>query len=435
MKHLHFFATVYFLCLFTSSFQLFSQHILKDTPDEKLHQIKSKYLLESKSTHNWVLNSKEVLHKKQTAEVFNDMEKSFLESLSEKRVFFHSEVSPLLESIFKRIVESNPDYDLADIQLLLGLNGEKNAYSKGNKIIVINFPIVLSMESEAQLAFIICHEIAHEELKHVPKSIVKSVNYDNSPEVIERTKQIKNQKYNKRQVARSELKNFIYGKRRFSRTYEFEADSLGYVLFRNAYPDQKNSAITALNLIRFIDKDKDSLSVSDYYRIFEHQGMDLKDAWFSNDEISRYNYQKSPKFWDVDSLRTHPETEKRIENLIKNFNLPNDFDEPSDLQFEVLKQKIKYDEMAVFYELKKYGLSLYYTLMAAKNDLNNPRLNQLIYLNFNQLLELQRQYKLNKSLDTVSPEHSDSYNLFLSFIWSLRISELESITQTYEKFK
>lgn len=435
MKRLFFLPTILLLYIYTTSTHLFSQSILNDTHDEMINQIRMRYVTESKNTHNWILNSNEVLHKKQTAQVFNNIEKSFFDELSEKKYFFHKELSPFLESIFNRVVQSNPDYDLSDIQLLLGLNSEKNAYSKGNKLIVINFPLVLNMYSESQLAFIICHEIAHEKLKHIPKSIVESVNYDNSPEVIERTKQIKKQKYNKSQIARSEIKNFIYGKRRFSRAYEFEADSLGYLLFKNAYPNSTNSAITSLNLIRTIDKDRDSLSVSDYYKIFEYQGVILKESWFSNDETIGYNYQKTVKFWNIDSLRTHPETEKRIDNLIKNFNLQNDFTETPDAKFEQLKDKIKYDELEVFYELKKYGQSLYYTLLAAKYDLDSPKLNRLIYLNFYNLVELQKQYKLNKSVDNVSPEYSNSYNQFLSFIRSLKISELESITHTYEKFK
>lgn len=422
------FFIILFVCFFAHG-----QTLMDNTTSEYLSKVKINFLVEEEMNMSRVNKIQDKKIKKEISETLTEFNNEFKNTIDNKKIFFHPEVSLLLDSIFKKIVNANPNYKIKDIQVLLGLDHSANAYNRGNKIVVVNFPLINQLYSEAQLAFIICHEIAHQELDHVFNTIFQNINKGNSAEMIQKTNQLKKTKYNKKELVRNEYKNYVYGNRRFKRTYEYQADSLGFILFQKAYPDHQNSAISALETIQYLDKETDSLTKEDYQLIFDHIKMPIKEQWFKNDELSSYHYQKSIKYWDIDSLRTHPEVSFRIEHLTKLFPFENDKKTEVDVKYHELKNKITFDELEVFYELKEYGFSLYRTMLALKNDLDNKRLNQLMFLNLDKMIALQKEYKLNQALQTVSPSNSSSYNNFLTLIRGMKLSELNQLKQLYEK--
>src|SRR5690606_41374204 len=87
-----------------------------------------------------------------------------------------------------------------------------------------------------QLAYIICHEIAHNLMHHSYSSIVDYDKLKNSEELKKQTREIEKQKYNKGQIASGLYKDIVYGKRKNNRKYEHKEDSQGYILFNNTFP-------------------------------------------------------------------------------------------------------------------------------------------------------------------------------------------------------
>jgi len=220
----------------------------------------------------------------------------------------------LLNTILDKIKVSNTDINLDDIKLLLAVSNEINAYNCGDGIVVLELPLVLKIDNEYELAYVISHEIAHQKLNHVYKSMLKSSQQNNSEDLKKQTKEIDKLKYNKSKLASGLFKNIVYSGREESRKRESEADSLGYIFYKKAYPEYQNYAVETLKKLKTIDVEKDSLSKQDFVKLFEAQNLKFKDEWIAS-EIANYNYQKTEKFWNVDSLRTHPDCDARISFL------------------------------------------------------------------------------------------------------------------------
>lgn len=80
----------------------------------------------------------------------------------------------IIDSIFLRITEQN-HIDSDKIQIHIIGNREVNAFALPGNHLIINTGLISSTDSPEELAGVICHEIAHIELDHIMKKLVKEV--------------------------------------------------------------------------------------------------------------------------------------------------------------------------------------------------------------------------------------------------------------------
>lgn len=358
--------------------------------------------------------------------------KSDFDDLIKKGIFIeHPLYTKLVNDILQKIKLGNPDVNFDDIKLLLAINQSINAYNCGDGIVVINLPLIFNIDNQYDLAYIISHEIGHQKLNHVYQSMLKSSIINNSKEVINQTRIVNKQKYNKSNLASSIFKKIVYQNREESRKFEHEADSLGYIYFRNSYPNFDNNAIETLKELKDIDNVNDSLTKPDFVKFFEVSNLKFNEEWLASD-ISKYSYQKTEKYWNVDSLRTHPDCDARITYLQKIFKIQQKAKPKEDVFFKEIKANADNEYVFSLYFLEQYGDSLYYTLLKLKNNPSNPFLKKMIYDNLIKLSEARNNYTLNRYLETENPKYSESYNQFLCLIRNLRKNELIQIIDFYK---
>lgn len=424
---------IIFSCFFQSLFC--QENILLDTLSNEVFKIELEqfYLNQAKKTEILINQISDTKVKSEMREVYKEKKTKLLQQIKSGKFVYHKEISPLIDKIFSTIKANNPNENFNDIKIILALDEEVNAYNSGEGIVVINLPLVLNINDELELSFIICHEISHQMLNHVYNSIEANLKKGNSKEMIEKAREIEKVKYNKRSLAKVEVKNFVYHNRRFSRDKEHQADSLGYVYFSKTNPKYLLKSVEALACLKYVDKEKDSLTKKDYHVIFDNTTIVFQDEWLKTEDFSSYNYQKTIKFWDIDSLRTHPDIDKRITYLKDKFKISeSQIFEYNKLNYLTLKSKSKYDEIFMLYYLKEYGKSLYKTMILLKKDKQNPILKKMMYDNLIKISDYKSNYKLNKCLETESPDFTESYNVFLAFIRNLRKSNFEQIVKNYE---
>lgn len=428
-----FFYTIIFLCFFQSHFC--QEKILLDTLVDEVFkkELEHFYLNQTQKTEILINQISDTRVKSEMREVFREKKSKFLQQIKSGKFVYHKEISPLIDKIFADIKTNNPNENFNDIKIILALDEEVNAYNSGEGIVVINLPLVLNINDELELSFIICHEISHQMLNHVYNSIEAHLKKGNSKEMIEKARELEKVKYNRRTLAKVEVKNFVYHNRRFSRDKEHQADSLGFVYFSKTNPKYLLKSTEALACLKYVDKEKDSLIKKDYHVIFDNTTIVFQDEWLDTEDFRDYNYQKMTNFWDIDSLRTHPDIDKRITYLKDKFKISeSQISEYNKLNYLTLKSKSKYDEIFMLYYLKEYGKSLYKTMILLKSDKENPILKKMMYDNLYMISEYKNQYKLNQCLETESPYFSASYNMFLSFIRNLRKNTLNQILKVYE---
>lgn len=349
-----------------------------------------------------------------------------------KKGFFieHTKYSPLIQSVFEKIKKGNPTVDFGNIKLLLAISAEYNAYNYGGGIVVLNLPLLLEIDNEYELAFIISHEISHQNLNHVYNSMLNKAIKSTSKELKNQTSQIENERYNKGRLAENLFKKLVYGNRFESRKCEHQADSLGFVYFRNAYPENENYALQTLKKLKEIDKPKnDSLVKKDFVKFFEVNNLKFNDEWITSD-LASYSYQKQSKLWNVDSLRTHPDCDLRVDFLKKAFQIKDSDKNP----VKNFQKQIDSDYEYVFglYHLGAYGKSLYLTLLKLKANPDDVFLRKMLYDNLLKIRDARNNLTLNKYVEVESPKFSDDYNQMLCLIRNIRKNEMNLIIDFYK---
>ena len=307
--------------------------------------------------------------RKDVLNIYEEKNIDFKKKIDKGLFIEHQLYTPIIDSVFNKIKHSNPSQDLSKIQILLAISESKNAYNIGENIVVLNLPLLYELENEFQIASVLSHEIAHQTLNHVQNSIINQTKIDNSEETKAKTKKILNQRFNQNQYATNLLKIMLYQNRDASRKHEHQADSLGFIYFKNAFPGKEAVPLRTLKILKDLDEEKDLFEIEDYRLLLNKSKLAFNYNWFAS-ELSGYNYQKISKIWDVDSLRTHPDCEVRIEFLKKKFSIKDEDFAPKWVNFNQSKKEVTKEMIFGLYFLEMYGVSLYKALIAYKDDEN-----------------------------------------------------------------
>ncbi len=416
------------ICCFTAV----AQNVVLDTLNVSYrNNLTSYYELQTAKTKLEIEKIDEKKVKKEFLKNYTE-KKSAFEALIKKGIFIeHDNYTALLNSILQKLKNANIDNNIGDIKILLAISDEANAYNCGDEIVVIQLPLMLKVDNEYDLAYIISHEIAHQKLNHVYNSMLKSSEQNNSEVLKKQTKEIDVLKYNKHKVATTLFKNILYNNRLESRKREKEADSLGYIFFKKAYPDYHHRAVVTLKNLKNIDVEQDSLSKQDFIKLFAVQNLKFKDEWIASD-IVNYNYQKTEKFWNIDSLRTHPDCDERISFLKKSFKIDDKLIPITNAVLNNYRINAQKEYVFGLFFIEEYGESLYKTLLQLKQNPSDVFYKKMMHDNLLKLQKARNNYTLNKYLETESPNYATSYNQFLCIIRNLRKNELNQLIEFYK---
>lgn len=420
------------LCISISSF---SQELtLADTLDVELKKELTE-LYTSRVEKQQAIFDKQISNRRTRREVqavYEEMSDAFINTI-EEGYFVENEVyRDFLDDVLEKIQKSNLDYPaIKDTKILLSHGALPNAYAIGNDMVVLYMALVKSIPNEYELAFIICHEIAHNLLEHSYNDIVEHASLKTSKKIRKKTREVRWSRYNRGQQALGLYKDIVYGKRKNNRKLEHQADSLGFILYENAFPDKKYQAIKSLQTLGSIDVEREMLSYSDYKMLFDTEKHSFKKEWINNEELSQYNYDTTQRFWQVDSLKTHPDCDLRIASLEQHFNTSSsDTVIPSEV-FTVIQKASHANQVLGLYAIEEYGRSLYEALLLLKNNPSDSLLNQIVTQNLIKLQKAQRNYVLNRYLALPSPRYSNSYNAFLYSFRQVRNAQLNAIINKY----
>ena len=369
----------------------------------------------------------------QTLTVYKTRKKDIEEQINKGVFFGDNSYLKFLKSQLDIIQKANPNFkEIDQVKVLVAAAENANASASAEGYIVFNLPMFVRATNQYTIAYILCHEIAHRLLNHSYNSVVASAQLHTSTEIKEKTSSIKKNKYNKGKLASELFRQIVYEDRKTSRTVEFQADSLGYVLFAKAFPEAKSESVNALLWLSEIDKENDSISTASYQKIFSTPNQLFKMKWLEKDELSDYTYDKTPKFWQIDSLKTHPDCELRAEKMIQLFQVEKKISKIENSEFASIKKSAQFDNIYSLHYLKSYGLSLYHCMLQLQTNPEDKWLQQMIGQNLEKLQEMQNLYRLNEALETPDPQFSTSYNTFLHLIRELRKSELSELITYYK---
>jgi beta-barrel assembly-enhancing protease len=99
--------------------------------------------------------------------------------LASGNVLFNDEISIYLDNVLKELLKPYPDLQ-KKIRVYAVKSSAANAFTTNDGMIFVNLGLLSRLENEAQLAFILSHEIVHYQKKHVINAYITNVEIDKS---------------------------------------------------------------------------------------------------------------------------------------------------------------------------------------------------------------------------------------------------------------
>ncbi|MBL7810337.1 MAG: M48 family metalloprotease [Saprospiraceae bacterium] len=385
-------------------------------------------------------------NKKFLAKEYKERADSLKSELLQGSFLMDDRWNPWFQNILEEILRHNPDVAARDITLLLSRYESPNARCVGEGTLVFNIGLLPFLENESQVAFILCHELAHYHNNHGNQALHQYINTLYSPEMQKQLKEISRGTYNKTERALELMKGMAYNGRRHSRFKESEADSLGFVFFsRTGY--QLKEAVGALQILDSIDKSH--WPRIPYDSLFQSKGFPFQNSWLEQKGLgggfsTQATQPSSSTEFNEDSLKTHPDcperiklTQAQVEALGKDTGKAFLQDET---QFHTMQQKTPYELVEGLYQTGHYGRSLFRALVMLTKKRDDAYLNAMVVKNLYEICQYQRNHRMRHVVDLPDPEYSAEYNRFLKFINQFRTSEFQQLTyhfylERWEKYK
>ncbi|MEG0925600.1 M48 family metalloprotease [Chryseobacterium sp.] len=370
------------------------------------------------------------------SKIYKELGTDFEGKVKNKDFVFKSEFDEIIQSLIERLRKNNPEVP-KNLKILIARDNTPNAYCLADGTFVINMGLYNWLDNEAQVAAVISHELGHKIDGHTPKMILSIVEQNKQDKfTIQEIKETTDSKsQNRNQKAFDILKNRIYKNGVEKRKLEMQADSLGYVIFKNS-DFKKNEFINALQKLQAFDTiSAKELKVSTYKKLFDLPMQSFKEKWLKKEDFSLYNYNFYKEKLNKDSLASHPEMVRRIERLKKIFpELKASVDpEKSSEAYMTLKKIGKMEILPNYFHSEDYGLGIYTAMQFLQDGEEEKYYKSWLGKCFAKIYEARKNYNLNRYLDRIeSKNQSESYQQFLNFMWNLSLDEIKNIAAFYQ---
>lgn len=215
------------------------------------------------------------------------LESSFLvdQVLHSGRAIFNHPVNQYLHKVLDEILKTDPDLR-AKLRIYVMRSSGVNAFTTNDGVILINLGLLAQLENEAQLAFVLCHEIVHFTHNHAMNAYLGAEMAQGSGGIFKKP----------------DFDSRVLKRTAFASNFEFDADSVG--------------------LMRFLQTDYATKAVLSVFDMMRYAHVPYEDLPFP---IVRYNngqYAIDPQYelgkvrtiepaFDDDPFNDHPATNLR----------------------------------------------------------------------------------------------------------------------------
>lgn len=342
-----------------------------------------------------------------------------------------------LQSVVQRITTANEELRKTDARVIFSRDWWPNAFSMGDGTIAINAGLMVFLDSEAELVFILSHELAHYYLDHTGSAIKKYVETVNSESFQKELKRLSKTEYGVNRQLEELSKSFAFSSRKHTRENEAAADKLAFNFMKKTGYDC-NAIRSCLELL---DKIDDSLIYKPLVlqQTFNFNDYPFKKKWIQKESsiFSELDQNDSSPLTrkEKDSLKTHPDCSKRISLLsdsMQSAEAGKKFLVNEEL-FKQLKKEFFVEMTEQCYREKNLGRNLYYSLLLLQANENAPVAVYSIARGLNRVYEYQKDHQLGSKIDKESKSFPEEYNQLLRMLDQLRLDEITTINYNFCK--
>ena len=317
-----------------------------------------------------VLSSKKYEHDKQTISRSDKLrdrkakDEFYLESnyiiddiLLSGKVLFNDPVSAYVNKVADKLLAGSPDIR-NKIRIYTLKSTAVNAFATNNGIIFVNLGLIAQLKDEAQLAYILSHELTHFTKKHVITEYVEKQN-------------IKKGRGAYRDLS---LEERYIAKNNYSKELESEADLIGLDLYLKSGYDPK--------------------SVKGVFDVLQFAYLPFKDEIFDKDFLENNDLVFPEKYFlketspiksddnEDDSKSTHPSTKKRRAAILERLvNKEEEGKSPflvGEQEFITVRKMARYEMARIYVLNRKYEQAIYHSYLLMKENSGSKYLKAIL---------------------------------------------------------
>jgi len=214
--------------------------------------LRKKYYEQALQKKKDLLQSMGKENAKDYKEIYEDQYKQIGLFLQSTRTVTAPEPDKYLQSIVQKIIAANDELKGLDMRVVFSRDWWPNAYSMGEGTISINAGLMIFLDNEAELVFVLCHELSHYYLNHSTKAIKKYVETINSDAYQKELKRLSKQEFNVNRQLEKLVRSIAFDSRRHSRENEAEADRQAFTFMKRTGYDC-GAIKTSLSVLDVID--------------------------------------------------------------------------------------------------------------------------------------------------------------------------------------
>jgi Zn-dependent protease with chaperone function len=327
----------------------------------------------------------------------NDARVQALSNMVTKGAFLRDDsLETYVNTTLANIVRANsiaPDYR----KVIILDSPQINAFCFGHGIYIVTVGLLGRIYNENELAFTLAHEVAHDQLGHVKKRIIREAELSIAKKSKEQVRKMLSGTIEPKDI--EAYRSLVYGVTRHTRINELQADSLGMSLMQNAGYDG-DEGMRMLTVLDESLKPKFDIGADLVWPLHAKE-YPLQESWF-NKRLSIYSrgYRDS-YLYSVDSLETHPDIDlrrKMIEQYRRNdVNLSEHQPEPFVYAVTAMAE---FETLQSACEHAAYDRGLFYALQLLDQYPANPFLVA----------------RIGKILTTLYQAKSNNDNTFTSYV-------------------
>lgn len=334
------------------------------------------------------------------------------ELLMSGRVLFGDPVSEYVNNVADKLLENEPQLR-KKLRFYCLKSNVTNAFCTNQGMIFVTLGLIAQLENEAQLAQVLAHEITHYTKKHVINTFIESNKISGS-----------NGKYKY-----SDYDNNIIKLSNYSKSLEFEADSVGYFRIREA-GYAVSEALSVFDVLQFsyLPFDEEPFS----YAYFETEKVKIPEA-LKLDTILPILFEDN---YD-DTKSTHPNIKKRrdqIINLIENEKGGKKYLQKQEL-FHKVRTICRFENIRINNKNTAYVKAIYNAQILMKEFPNSDFLKKSIIKSLYGISKYkakEKYYQITNDFDEYEGEISAAYYFFEKLTNEQIISlSLEKINEYY----
>lgn len=371
--------------------------------------------------------------RKEAATVLKERNADIAELCTGKLFITDPAFSSPFQRIFSHIVQAN-NLQPASMQLYLGKQPWPNAFSAGEGSLIFQVGLLPVLRNEAEMAFVICHEMAHYTLDHSTQSLVTYFEQLNAAETQQKLKQLGKQEFGAKALALQVVEKLTFTSRRHGRFNESSADSLALIYLNRAGYNTRQGA-ASMQSLDGADSTGGYVSLAKHFNL---PGFPFEERWIKKTKTLGSGKIATTEL-NTDSLKTHPDCSKRLAAMQQMLDATGwneaNFNMLSADSFLLMQRNALFERVDSWYRLGQYDHALFEALRLMDQHPEHP----FGYVQAGKILQdlciAYSRFELSGRVHTPSTTlYSENFNELLRMMQRLSLDEMIRLTTAFVEF-